>query len=224
MSRPLSWSLTFSKRMLREVLLQNMVHDAVANLDLPVPPLYPTGAGANYGLFYLILRIVTENPVARVLDVGAGQSTLLLNALAKKSPIDVVTLETDSNWADRIGQRVDHKVVHSPLVPRSIHGVDVQGYADLSGIEGKFDLILIDAPIGTKRHSRWAGLELIDSFREQDCIVIFDDAERRGERDTINRFCALHEDLKGRYFRPAAAQQFVACSPKFSHIMYYRWS
>lgn len=210
--------------MLREVLLQNMFNDAVAKLDVPAPPLYATGAGANYGLFYLILRIITENPVRRVLDVGAGQSTLLLNALAKKYDLEVVTLETDEDWANRIGQRVDHPVLHSPLARRSIHGVDVDGYADLSAVEGKFDLILIDAPVGTKRHSRWAGLELIDRFRQDDCVVIFDDAERRGERDTINRFSTLHEDLKGHYFRPAAAQQFVACSPKFSHIYYYRWS
>ncbi|HKY82422.1 MAG TPA: hypothetical protein VJM09_13230 [Sphingobium sp.] len=224
MTRPLSWSFTFTRRMAREVLLQNMFHDAVAKLDIPLPPLYPTGASANYGLFYLILRIVSENSIRRVLDVGAGQSTLLLNALAKKYGLDVVTLETDADWANRIGQQVDHPVHHSPLAQRSIHGVDVQGYADLSAIDGKFDLILIDAPIGTKRHSRWAGLEVIDRFREQECVVIFDDAERRGERDTINRFSALHEDLKGRYFRPAAAQQFVACSSRFSHIVYYRWS
>lgn len=224
MTRPLSWSFTFSKRMLREVLLQNMFHDAVAKLDIPAPALYATGASANYGLLYLILRIITENPIKRVLDVGAGQSTLLLNALAKKYELEVVTLETDADWANRIGQRVDHRVVHSPLARRSIHGVQVDGYADLLAIEGKFDIILIDAPVGMKRHSRWAGLEVIDGFRQDECVVIFDDAERRGERDTINRFSALHEDMKGRYFRPAAAQQFVAWSPKFSHIQYYRWS
>lgn len=224
MTRPLSWSLTFSKRMLREVLLQTMFHEAVAKLDVPLPPLYPTGAGANYGLFYLILRIITENPVTRVLDIGAGQSTLLLDALSKKYGLDVVTLETDADWASRIGERVSHKVCHSPLTARTIHGVDVQGYADLSGIDGKFDLILVDAPIGTKRHSRWAALEVIDAFRADDGVIIFDDAERRGERDTIGRFSALHPDMKGRYFRPAAAQQFVAYSSKFAHIPFYRWS
>lgn len=226
MKRPIWWSLTFSRRMLRETLLQNMFHDALSKLDIPSPALYPTGASANYGLFYLILRIISENGVARVLDIGAGQSTLLLDALAKKYPIEVVTLETDSNWAERIGGRVAHNVIHSGLDHKTIKGVEALGYRDLSAVEGQFDLILVDAPIGSKRHSRWAAIELIDKHRAPECVIIFDDAERSGERDTIKRFESLYGEhgITGRFFRPAAAQQYVACTPKFSHIFYYRWS
>lgn len=226
MQRPLLWSATFPRRMLRELLLQSMFQEATRALDLRLPPLFPVGASANYGLLYLIVRIIHENRITRVLDIGAGQSSLLLNALAERSPIEVVTLETHEEWAARIGAQVKHRVLHVPLERKTSFGQSALCYSELSGLEGKFDLIIADAPHGTPRHSRWACLEVIDRFRADEHIVIFDDAERRGERDTIRRFLALESraPVSGKFFKPAEAQQFVACTPAFSHVFHYKWS
>jgi predicted O-methyltransferase YrrM len=210
----------------RETLLQNMFYRSASDLGLELPPLYPLGGAANYGLLYLIMRIVSEDGGRSVLDIGAGQSSLLLDALRRKFPIDVTTLETDPDWAARVRGKVSHPVLQSPLEPGRVLGRMSECYADLSGLADLYDLIVVDAPMGTERNSRWATLDVVTRFHAPDCIVIFDDAERRGERDTIEAFMNSEAGAKfdGLYFARALKQQFVAFTPGFAHVRHYGWT
>lgn len=50
----------------------------------------------------------------------------------------------------------------------------------------KFDVISIDAPIGTDlEYSRRDVLELLPDILEKDFVILMDDANRQGERNTI---------------------------------------
>jgi hypothetical protein len=72
---------------------------------------FPTGGAANYSLLYLILRIGLEFKPASVLDIGAGQSSLLWSMLRRHGLVgSVLTLESDREWAQRIGDQIDHEV------------------------------------------------------------------------------------------------------------------
>jgi len=46
---------------------------------------YPVGGAANYSLFYIILRTVADFPLKKVVELGAGQTSLLLDALVFRS-------------------------------------------------------------------------------------------------------------------------------------------
>ena len=155
---------------------------------------FPVGGAANYSLLYLILRIGTEFEPRSVLDVGAGQSTLLWGMLRRRGLVgDVLTLEDDPEWAARIGAQVDHEILVTPLAERSIAGQQVRTYDwDLVKQRPSFDVIVCDGPRGTPRHSRLGILEMLEALRA-DFALVMDDVEREGEQDTVS---AVHELLQ----------------------------
>jgi predicted O-methyltransferase YrrM len=182
-----------------ELFYQQLFDTAVARSGLAVPPLYPVGSAANAGLLYVLFRLLEAFPGCGVLELGAGQSTLLLDALARAGRVgSLLTLEHDPAWAARLGTRVAHEVRHAPLRSATVEGVAADQYD--TALDRRFDVVLVDGPVGTPRRSRWGALELLQAHLADEFVVIFDDAERPGERDTIARFLDL---------RPAAGHVFV---------------
>jgi len=163
-----------------ELLYQGMFN--AASKELHLPPLFPTKAAANYSLLYLILRVCLETPGNRVLEIGAGQSSLLLDALKA----DAVSLETDAAWAESIGARVGHRVVHAPLV-------ETDGKPEFPDAMvrqlGQFDVVVVDGPLGSP--GRRAALSPLKHLAEE-FVVIFDDAHRPGTQGTVKAFLAAH--------------------------------
>ncbi len=155
---------------------------------------FPTGGAANYSLLYLILRIGREFRPQAVLDVGAGQSTLLWAMLHRRGLVgDVVTLENDAEWGARIGAQVTHPIVVTPLRPMQVNGRTVMTYDWSAALAGRrFDVVVCDGPRGTPRHSRSGILSVLDDL-PADFALIFDDAEREGEQDTV---AAVHAHLQ----------------------------
>ena len=154
---------------------------------------FPTGGAANYSLLYLILRIGLEFKPASVLDIGAGQSTLLWSMLRRRGLVgDVLTLESDGDWGKRIGSQVDHEIIVTPLRAASVDGREALTY-DWTDVLGRapFDVTVCDGPRGMPRHSRRGVLNMLDRL-SPDFALILDDAERQGEQDTI---AAVHERL-----------------------------
>ena len=169
----------------RETVYQGIVHRELARLGID-RPLYPVRSAATYSYLYLLLRICTELPVRRMLELGAGQSTLVLDDLAARGSLEVTTLEHDSDWAEHVGARCKHaRITHAPLVRRRIRGRQAETYDAGEGVVGPFDVLLVDGPRGRRRHSRRAALEFIEGRLGDEFVIVFDDAERRGELDTI---------------------------------------
>ena len=177
----------------RETLYQGIVHRELARLEIE-RPLYPVRSAATYSYLYLLLRICTELPVRRVLELGAGQSTLVLDDLAARGRLEVTTLEHDADWIEQVGARCTHaRIVHAPLARRRIGGRQSEAYEAGEAVEGPFDVLLIDGPRGRRRHSRRGALEFIESGLGEEFVIVFDDAERRGELDTIAETLKLLE-------------------------------
>lgn len=155
---------------------------------------FPTGGAASYSLLYLILRIGAEFKPASVLDVGAGQSSLLWAMLQRRGLVgEVLTLENDPAWGARIGAQVTHRVMITPLRPTAVGGRTVATYDWSAAKLGRqFDVIVCDGPTGTPRHSRRGVLEMLDHL-PADFALIMDDAEREGEQDTVT---AVHDRLQ----------------------------
>ena len=164
---------------------------------------FPVGAAANHGLLYLVLRCYVDLPVRRILDVGAGQTSLLLDALQRKfGKAEIITLEHDAGWAQRIASQVGHPVLRRDLVERSVGGQPTRTY-DSAGIEGPFQLIVMDGPPGVKRYSRLGLLHLMQTVMDRrDFVAILDDAERGGERQTA-KMCERWMRSEGIAFRDA---------------------
>ena len=163
---------------------------------------YPVGAAASYSLLYLILRIALEIQPKSVLDIGAGQSSILWSRLSKAGAAHkVVTVENDAEWAAAIRPRLDTTLLHSPLAAREVSGRTIQTYdwKDIAA-EGPYDVIVCDGPWGIPRYSRYGILSLIDDTLPEDFVIVLDDAERPGEQDTEEAIVSRLEALK-RSFR-----------------------
>jgi hypothetical protein len=146
---------------------------------------FPVGAAANHSLLYLTLRCYVELPVRRVLDVGAGQTTLLLHALQERlGKAEIITLEHDAGWAERIAGQVGHRILRRDLVRQAVD-THMTLMHDTADVGGNFDLIIMDGPPGVRRYSRLGLLHLMQTAMDRrDFIAILDDFDRAGEWQT----------------------------------------
>jgi protein-L-isoaspartate O-methyltransferase len=186
---------------------------------------FPTGSAANHSLLYLVLRCYVELPLARILDVGAGQTSLLLDALQRRlGKSEVITLEHDPAWAARIAAQVAHPVLCRELVDMRIGGRRTRMH-DLAGLSGPFQLIIMDAPGGTRRYSRLGLVRLMETVMDRrDFVAILDDADRSGEMQTIAacRQWLREEGLAFREKRIMAAKwQWLCAAGALEHAAYF---
>jgi hypothetical protein len=180
-----------------EVVYQSIFDRNLAALDIP-NKYYPLGAAANYSLLYLILRSAQELNIKNVVELGAGQSSLLFDALRRKNVMtgSVSTIENDELWASQIRSAVSHDVKCVPLRRNRIGSYDFDGY-DLSAIEvpSKIDFLLIDGPVAWgkgRTFARLGALPLLDKLDFEDgFLIVVDDAEREGETTLVDRIGSI---------------------------------
>lgn len=186
---------------------------------------YPLGAAANYSLMYLVSRALQTFSFEQVVELGAGQTTFLIDAFKKRNIFTgaVLTLEHDEGWRTIVQEKVSHEVQKVPLSNNPYPG----GY-DLSDaiIPAKIDLLLIDGPpaIGGKYLSRHSALPLLNRINQEDFVIIVDDAERRGELQLVERIKAALSS-KGVKYRTgdllAAKRQTVIAGGKFEIAAFF---
>lgn len=191
---------------------------------------YPVGGAANFSLLYLLARSFAELPLSRVIEFGAGQTTVLFDRLAsrRQEPVTVTTLEQDVYWAQAVGQKVRHHVVHAPLVrtkvgDRTVAFYDPTCFPDLAPP----DLVLIDGPTAytaSSRYDRVGSVNFLSTRLADEFVVIFDDSERGGEREAAGRFRVWLQGRGTRFYENtirAAKQQKLFCTEKFRAAAYY---
>ena len=181
---------------------------------------FPIQWGGNYSLLYLILRVIQTVKPKNVIELGVGQTTLLIDELRIKAgfEFDVVSLEHDQFWATEMGKQVSHDITHAPLVTKRVSGKKVSCYnlenAPLT--DRKFDLMVVDGPIGTIFWSRICALEILKEHSSEEFSVIFDDYQRFGERQSASlirkHFNANGIGLKKMVYR-SSRQQIVLATP-----------
>lgn len=196
----------------REAKYATMFNEAFRGKTGNAPAFFPVAGAANYSLLYTLLRCITELPVTRVLELGMGQSTLLLEALG----VNAVSVDHEKPWVERMASQVRHECVHAPLVSKHVHGQDLQCY-DFA--PSHFDMVLVDGPQGTPRRSRWGALDILDNCLGEDFLVIFDDAARKGEQDTVREFFSSRKAEV--HLIQGSDAQIVAYTPKFSVVKYF---
>ncbi|MFW5815620.1 MAG: hypothetical protein ACOCVP_02070 [Wenzhouxiangella sp.] len=209
----------------RELLYQNIVHRDLDRLGIADLALYPVRSAATYSYLYLLLRLVQETGPLRVLELGAGLSTVLLDRLRERFGLELTSLENDGDWVARIRQQGASAVVHSPLVERSLQGYIARVYDSgvLAG-DSRFNVLLVDGPRRSRRRSRWTALEFIEGRLEEDFVIVFDDAERPGEIDTISAALRLLDRRGIRYgahLTRSVNSQFVIATAGFQAALHF---
>jgi hypothetical protein len=171
-----------------ETIYQGLFDQQCRRLHLD-EPFYPVGAAASYSLMYLLARVMTELAPRRIVELGSGQTTVLIDRL-RTAEGSHVAYEQSELWARTMRERAPGCDLRlRPVGAKRDGTVAFQGYDDVQALD--FDLLLVDGPNGTDRHSRYDCVPLVAANRSSEFIVIVDDAGRTGEAQTVAALSAL---------------------------------
>ena len=152
---------------------------------------------ANYSFIYLLFRILDKIEPRNILEFGLGQTTKLTTQyIAHKNPGAYLNVcEHSPDWIkiyqSELPKHEHIRINHLDLEYFEYRRKRNDKYAGLLELVGdqKFDLIIVDGPVGGgKNLPRSNVVDLIGHGNlAKDFVIIFDDAERVGEKKTIRR-------------------------------------
>ena len=219
---------------LDELYYGNLLHDSIndsAWLKNKSFSLY--GWAANYSFIYLLFRILDKTNPQNILEMGLGQTTKVTSQyIAHKNPSAFLTVcEHNQEWIDiyktELPQNERIRIHHLALEIFEYEGQQNDKYKNLAPLvqNQKFDLILIDGPTGGgKTFPRSNIIDLVkNNHLADDFVIIFDDAERPGEKLTIEK---TKEELKQQnrefccFERSALKNQYLIISKSKSFITF----
>ena len=152
---------------------------------------------ANYSFIYLLFRILDKMEPRNILEFGLGQTTKLTT--------QYIVYKNPEAYLNVCEHSLDWIKIYRPELPKHEHihinHLDLEyfeyrrkrndKYAGLLELvsDQKFDLIIVDGPVGGgKNLPRSNVVDLIGHGNlAEDFVIIFDDAERVGEKNTIKK-------------------------------------
>lgn len=193
---------------------------------------YPGGWAADYKLLTTIYRLLSDFRPKAVLEFGMGETTKMLSAYATELEPEaaVFTVEHDPEWQAFFSSDPSNlrsiNVVNVEMLKKDIKGEPVNYYPDLLDklpAERRYDLLIVDGPIGSPSYSRYNLCELIEAgVLEDEFVILLDDAHRPGERQTIGEVERILSE-SGRQFRStfiqgAKKQTYAAYTQRFGFL------
>lgn len=182
--------------MLDELLWAETFHDSIRGMEWVEKLNLNIGRWAGgYNLFYLLNRILGDYKPVKILELGLGETTKFISTYAENnSKIKLHTIiEQDADWKNLFEKKFvlskSSEILLSDVEEITVNGFQTKIYSKLSNkIKTPYDLYLIDGPKGSKRYSRYDILNIAEDFNiDDEFVIVFDDAQRLGEKDTINK-------------------------------------
>lgn len=206
----------------RKIILQNqelewglIYHDSIRGKKyLEELPLNIGRWAGNYSFFYVLNRILNDYKPKSILELGLGESTKFISTFLDNYLIDSkhIVIEQDENWKTLFIQNFslskNTEIIICPPMKMEIKGMQTNAYQNLDkAITKKFDLYIIDGPVGSLFYSRYDILNIAKDFVPDDhFIILFDDYDRAGEKQTVvdllklfsqNKIKTLHYNYTG---------------------------
>ena len=211
----------------REVIYRSLFLRELSFLAI-ADTFYPVGSAANHSLLYLVARAMRNFEFKNVVELGAGQTTLLIDQVMKSRTLSskVQTLEHDRFWADSIQKQVAHPIARTDLRP--LRNPEYQGLAyDFSPVEvGPIDFLLVDGPPAydkANRHARLGALDLVERLGNE-FVVVVDDAHRPGERTLVRLLKDVLRKRKINFYIGevrALKTQAVFATDQYAEVAFY---
>ena len=179
----------------QELNFADLLHDSTQNSPwLKDKNFALYGWAANYSFIYTLFRILDNVQPAHILEMGLGQTSMVTTQyIANKKPAaDLDIIENDESWIkvyeSKLAKSQNIKLHQCDIEIFDYEGEQSRKYKELNKITGdkKYNLIIVDGPFGgAQKLPRSNIVELIEHNLAQDFIIMFDDAERAGEQNTI---------------------------------------
>ena len=168
----------------------HVYHDTTANTTwLKNKSVSPGRWAISYIVLYVLYRILDEAKPKSILECGLGQSSKLTIQYADSHNADLTICENNPEWlsffqrqfptADKYTTILDTEMVN--IVPEH----ESRTYANFKPTIGnkKFNLVLIDGPLGSPHYSRPEILDIVDNL-DKSFVILLDDMNRIGEQET----------------------------------------
>jgi hypothetical protein len=192
---------------------------------------YPVGSAANYSLLYLVLRCLRELRFTGVLELGCGQTTLLIDQVRRRLGLDcrVTSIEHDAFWARSMAAKVGHEIVTAPLERLEVAGraIDYYRLDAIAGAGRRFDFVIVDGPPAytpATRYARLGCVAVLDRCLAPDFVLVLDDTARDGEADAVAA-CRNLLTARGIEFQEsqiaAAKRQHLFCTPAYATAAFF---
>jgi hypothetical protein len=205
-----------------EPVYQRIFEREIAKMGI-ADEFFPVGSAANYGLMYAVLRVICQFKPKFILELGAGQTSLLLDRVARAGILEskILTVEHDPLWSAHIGGQVRHRIQRLDLKPHQDDGLRYVGY-DIGALalDEPIDMLLVDGPPGGEarlKHSRHGCIGLLKRLNPGGFVVIVDDAERSGEAKLCGRiagyFRSANIEFKRGHITTNKRQEIFASGP-----------
>jgi predicted O-methyltransferase YrrM len=128
-----------------------------------------------------------------ILECGSGLSTLLLGMVAQRTGQRVWSLEHQPCWAERVRATLRrHRInrVEVCLAPLRDYGPYTWYDPPPERLPADFALVVCDGPPGDTPGGRYGLLPVLRRHLRPGCVVMLDDVNREGEKETIRRWSA----------------------------------
>lgn len=220
--------------LVRECIYSKVLSDCTKNTEwLKQSNFTLTGGAANYSFIFILFKILDTLRINNILEFGLGQSSKVTTQYAKyKNPDSTLSIvEHNQEWIDYFKKELilseKTKIYQKNLINFELNGVESDKYEHLDNIveNKKFDLIIIDGPIGQdKTYPRTNILDIIPEHLAESFVIILDDAERTGEKNTANLILKKLDDNNINYcksYKVGAKTQLLITSKDYEFINWY---
>lgn len=160
-------------------------------------------SAANYSFAYSLYRILNDAKPKNILELGLGQTTKLTTQYVNHFTGSKLTVvEGDKEWIDKFSENLvineNTQILNLDLENFTYCDDETIRFKDFPEVVGnqKFDLIIIDGPQGfiidsennsvELNYSRTNIWQLIPQNLADEFIIIFDDFNRTGEKNTVS--------------------------------------
>ncbi len=167
----------------------NVYHDTIINSAwLKNKSVSPGRWAVSYIVLYVLYRVLDEFKPKSILECGLGQSSKLTMQYADAYNADLIVCENNPEW-------VKFFLLQMPSAEKYVkmHDLDMveivaphksRTYANFADTvrDKKFNLVVIDGPLGSAHYSRPEILDVVDSL-DTSFVIMLDDMNRIGEQE-----------------------------------------
>ena len=187
----------------KEIEWAHIYHDSIRGREWieKLPMNYGRWAG-NYSFFYVLNRVLFDYRPKKILELGLGESSKFISTYVENYLFESYhhIVEHDREWVQSFEQRFNlsekSKIINCSMIINEINGFNSNYYAEFEDkVVEKYDLYIVDGPFGSQRYSRYNIISLVKRFdSDEEFIIMMDDTNRIGERDTLNDIISILND------------------------------
>ena len=155
-------------------------------------PIFPGNWAGDFAFFYTLSRVLNDFKFKKILELGAGQSTIFINDILRNSDVQHYIVEHDEVFIEKTKVQLNdcNKVnfIKTDLLKRKVSDEIENFMYRIEDINvDEVDLLIVDGPFGSDFLSRFEIVELVrKNIMKEDFVIFLDDSQRLGEKQTLD--------------------------------------